>query len=255
MRRREKFVLTSIFLTIGLWAIQFVGLEWKYFAILGLGLVSYFLSVWALFDDLQRHEWLTVVPFPSVYAVTVALFYFLLPDSLISRISILSVFGVGVYALLLTANIFSVAKGRTIQLLYAAHAVSLFFSLFTSLLFTNAIFSLNLPFYVNGIGLGLFHLVLLIMSLWSVRLEQGVGKEIIWYSALIAIILGEVALVLSFLPMPIWHISLFIMAVMYLGLSTVQSLLRGRLFRNTMNEFTLVAVFVAVLFVVLFPGK
>ena len=196
-----------------------------------------------------------MVPFTSVYAITVGLFYFLLPDSLLSKISILTVFGIGVYALLLTANIFSVAKGRTIQLLYAAHAVSLFFSLFTSLLFTNAIFSLRLPFYVNGLGLGLFHFILLVMSLWSVRLEQGVGREITWYSIMIALIVGEMAVVLSFLPLPVWHISLFVMAILYLGVSTVHSLLRGRLFRNTLNEYALVSIFVTVLFVAMFPGK
>ena len=77
MRRREKFVLAAAFLSIGLLAVQYTILEWRYYAIVGLMIITYFVSAWALRDDLQRHEWLTVLPFPVIYTAAVALFYFL----------------------------------------------------------------------------------------------------------------------------------------------------------------------------------
>ncbi len=255
MRRREKFVITSTALSLGLFGVQLLPLEWRYVAIGALLFVSYFLSAWALREDLQKHEWLTIVPMSVLYAGSVGLFYFLLPESTVSRVVVLGLFGFGMYALLLTANIYSVAKARNIQLLYAAHAIGLFFTLFTSLLFANTIFSLRLPFYGNGLFISLVHFPLILMSVWSIRLEPRISKELWLLSATLTIMLGELATILSFFPFAVWHSALFIMAFLYLGLGVFHSFLRGRLFRGTLNEYSLLAVFVSLLFLLLFPLK
>src|SRR5690554_6157654 len=134
MRRREKFVIASVVLSLGLWSLQLIQLEYRYYAVAVFSIITYLVSAWSLAEDLQRFEWATILPFPALYAASVALFYFLLPESVLSRLFSVGLFGVGMYALLLTSNIFSVAKGRTIQLVYAAHAIGLLFTLLTSLL-------------------------------------------------------------------------------------------------------------------------
>ncbi|NCN45167.1 MAG: hypothetical protein COU63_04070 [Candidatus Pacebacteria bacterium CG10_big_fil_rev_8_21_14_0_10_36_11] len=255
MRRREKFVLAAAFLSIGLLAVQYTILEWRYYAIVGLMIITYFVSAWALRDDLQRHEWLTVLPFPVIYTAAVALFYFLLPGAFLTRVIFLALFGVGMYGLYLTSNIFSVAKGRTIQLLYAAHAVALFFTLFTSMLLTNTIFSLRLPFYSNGALGFLIHFPLVMMSLWSIKLESFVGKEIFHKATLLTLVIAELISMLSLLPFPAWHSALFVMGILYIGLGVLQSQIRERLFHNTSNEYSLVAVFLAFIFFLLLPWK
>lgn len=255
MRRREKFIIVSIVLSLALLAIQYVPLDWRYVAILVLLLTSYFAAVWALFADLQAHEWLTIAPFPALYASAVALFYFLLPEVFLSRLLVIALFGIGMYALLLTSNIFSVAKGRTIQLLYAAHAVALFFIMLTSLLFNNVIYSLRLPFYFNAGLVFLVHLPLVLSALWSIELKSSLDKQLISTSLIFALLLAELAAVFSFLPLQIWNQALFIMSFLYVGLSVLQSFLKGRLFRNTMNEYNLVAFFMLLLFVLMFPLK
>ncbi len=255
MRRREKFIITSLLLSLGLFAIQYVALEFRYLLIGALILLSYFLSAWALSDDLQAHEWLTIVPLPTMYAGSVALFYFLLPGDFLSKVFILSLFGIGMYALFLTSNIYSVAKGRTIQLIYAAHAVGLLLTLVTSLLFTNAILSFHLPFWLNGLLVGLVHFFLSFMALWSIRLEDKISIDIVWYSLLLMVIFIEFVALLSLLPVPAWDASLFVMGVLYIALGVMQSLLKGRLFASTVNEYTLVAVFLGIIFILLFPCK
>jgi len=255
MRRREKFIITSILLSLGLLATQYIPLDWRYLGVVALFVLSYLSSAWALADDLQAHEWLTIVPFPAFYASSVALFYFLLPEMFWSRLIIIAIFGIGMYALLLTANIFSVAKGRTIQLLYAAHAIALFFAMITSLLFSNVIFSLRLPFYLNAILIFAVHFSLVTMSLWSIELKPKIDKNVILYSFVFGVILTEIAILFSFLPMEIWNQALFIMSFFYIGLSVLQSFLKGRLFTSTINEFNLVAILMLVLFVFMFPGK
>jgi len=255
MRRREKFIIVSVLLSLGLLALQYIPLDWRYFGALALFVFSYLCSVWALFDDLQAHEWLTITPFPALYAGSVALFYFLLPEVFWSRLFIVAIFGIGMYALLLTSNIFSVAKGRTIQLLYAAHAVALFFIMITSLLFSNVIFSLRLPFYFNAGLLFVSHFPLVLSALWSIELKQKIEKDIILYSMIFSLFLAELAMLFSFLPMQIWNQALFIMSFLYVGLSVLQSFFKGRLFKNTINEYNLVAILMVILFILMFPLK
>ncbi len=255
MRRREKFVIAAILLSLGILSMQYVSLEWRYLAVGILTLISFFVSGWALSDDLQKHEWLTIVPFPALYTMAVGLFYFLLPAHLLSKFAILALFSVGMYGLYLTSNIFSVAKGRTIQLLHAAHAIGLLFTLLTSLLFTNTLFSLRLPFWVNGLGIGLVHFPLILMSLWSVQLDKKITKTVVGLCSLLTLILVEVGIVISFYPLSVWNQALFIMALCYIGLGVFHNYLKGRLFANTLTEYSLVAGFVALIFFLLFPGK
>ena len=255
MRRREKFVLAATFLSTGLLLVQYVGLEWRYYAIIGLMVVTYFVSALALKDDLQPHEWLTILPFPVIYTAAVALFYFLLPTAFLTRVFFLALFGIGMYGLYLTSNILSVAKGRTIQLIYAAHAVGLFFTLFTSMLLTNTVFSLRLPFYSNALLGGLIHFPLILMSLWAIKLEPMVSKAIFQKSTLLTLILMELMVLFSLLPLPAWHSSLFVMGAFYIGLGILQSQIRERLFNNTANEYSLVAIFLGFIFFILLPWK
>ncbi len=255
MRRREKFVIASVLLSLGLLGVQYVSLEVRYWAIGLFLVVSYFVSAWALIDDLQTYEWLTIVPFPALYASSVAGFYFLLPAGVMSKFILLVIFGIGMYALFLTSNIYSVAKGRTIQLLHAAHAIGLLFTLVTSLLFTNTIFGSRLPFYLNGLLSGLVHFPLILMSLWSINLEDYLSGEILALSGILTLFLAELTMILSFYPFSVWHIALFVMAFVYISLGIVHSFLKERLFESTLREYSLVAVFVVVMFVILFPYK
>lgn len=255
MRRRERFVVASIFLSLGLFIVQLVDLEYRVWAVVALGFVSYLLSAWALFEDLQPFEWFTVLPFPVFYAISVGFFYFLLPTNFVSRLLVLTIFGVGMYALFLTSNIFSVAKGKAIQLIHAAHAVGLLFTLFTSLLLTNTVFSLHLPFYLNGLAVACIHFPLILMSLWSVKLEQKISREILVLSGMLTLILTELGIGLSFYPISIWNMALLTMAILYIGLGILQNYLRGILFSNAIREYSLVAGLVGFIFLMLFPLK
>ncbi len=255
MRRREKFVITSVFLSFCLLGVQFTPLEWRYLAVALFTLIAYLLSAWALSDDLEFYEWFTILPMPALFSASVSLFYFLLPTHFLSQVLIFVMFAVGMYAIFLTANIFSVAKGRTIQLLYAAHAIGLFFTLLVSMLLTNTIFGLKLPFWLTSILISLVHFPLSLTSLWSVRLENYISKEIIQYSLMISIFLLEFSILLCWLPYPVWHSSLFIMSFIYIALGSLQSFLRGRFFKRTVNEYLLVSVFLIVIFFALFPFK
>jgi hypothetical protein len=255
MRRREKFVISSVLLTLCLLGVQYVSLDFRYMVIAVFIAFTYLVSTWALSDDLQLHERLTVVPFPALYAASVSLFYFLLPENFLSQLFILILFGVGMYGLFLTSNIYSVAKGRSIQLLHAAHAIGFIFGVLVSLLLSNTIFSLKLPFYMNALLIGLVHFPLILMQLWSVKLEAKISAELINFSLIFNLILVELALILSFFPLTVWYSSLFIMSFFYIGGGLMHSFMRGRLFLRTFIEYSLVAAFVGLMFLAVFPVK
>ena len=246
MSKRRKFVLASFLLSIGLLSVQFVTVEfpWRYLAILALFGVSYLVSAWALFDDLKGIEWLTIVPVPGFYATSVALFYFLLPEAVFSQIVIYVLFGIGMYALFLTSNIYSVAAIRTIQLLRAAHAVGFLLILITSLLFFNTIFSFQFPFYVNALLVYGVSFPLVLNGLWSINLEQEVTARILFYSLGISFVVSELAIAISFWPVTVWIASLFLVAAMYVFLGLMQHHLQERLFKKTFREYVGMGVFV-----------
>jgi hypothetical protein len=213
-------------------------------AVLAFFLLSYIVSAWALIDDLKGIEWLTIVSMPALYAASVSLFYFLLPQGLVARISILTLFGLGMYALYLTGNIYSIAAIRTIQLLRAAHAVGFLLTLVTMVLFFNTIFSFRFPFYLNGVLSGVTAFPLLLSALWSVKLEEEISKKILWYAGIISVVIAQVGIVLSFIPVTVWVASLFLVTVSYVALGVLQHELFDRLFEKTLQEYISVGVFV-----------
>jgi hypothetical protein len=247
MSKRAKLAVTAILLTLGLLGIQLIEIDSRYQTIGLLAGVAYGLSAWALFDDLKKVEWLTVLILPVLYPVAVALFYFLLPVRLLSRVMILSIFGIGMYALLLTENIFSVAAIRTIQLLRAAHAVGFLLTLVVAFFFWDTLFSFRLSPWWNGLGVSLTSFPLLLQALWSVNLEEKISRKV-WQSSLgLSWGLGILALAVSLWPVTITVGSLFLVSGLYVSLGLVQHQLSGKLFPKTVNEYLTVAVLVMVI--------
>lgn len=255
MRRRQKFVLASIILAIGLIGIQLIPLQWRAMSVFAFAVLAYVLTAWSMFDNLDGVEWLTIVPLPSLYGLAVASFYFLLPASWIARSVILAVFGTGMYALFLAGNIFTIAKVRSIQLLKAAQATLFFFSLIAALLAFNTLFSLGLLFFWNGLLAMVIALLLSFPFYWSVRLEKGISREVMALSIRTGIVLGLLATILSFFPASLWPLSLLLMTAMYSLMGMSQTALEEKLYANTVREYVAVFVGVALVFFAMMEWK
>ena len=255
MRKRERFIISAVLLAAGLLATQLLSIDVRPIAIAIFTIATYFLSAWALSTNLNGVEWLTVLPFPSLYALSVALFYFLLPSNNLTRFVIISMFGVGMYALYLTSNIFAVGKSKTIQLLRAAHAVSFLFLLLMTLFFFNFIFSLQLIAFANMLLVFLVTFPLLFCSLWSLNLEVVISKKLIVESLIFSLVIAEAALVVSFIPSGLWAISLFLTSLVYVGFGLLQHSIQGRLFSSTVREYLALGAMVTVSYLLLISWK
>lgn len=242
MTKRKKLAITAFLLSLGILGIQSVDIEARYQAIGLLAGVAYGLSAWAMFGDLHGVEWLTVLILPVMYPISVALFYFLLPERILSRAMLVGFFGIGMYALLLTENILSVAAIRTIQLLRAAHAVGFLLTLLVAFFLWNTIFSFRLYPWWNALLVFLTAWPLCLQAIWNVNLEEVVSREIKINSLGLSWGLACLALVISIWPMTIAVASLFLVSSLYVGLGLVQHRLSGRLFKKTINEYLWVGV-------------
>lgn len=248
--KRQRFIVTSIFLSVGLLTIQLANIAWRYQAIFGLTLLTYFLSAWSLREGLGKIEWLTVLVLPTLFTAGVGLFYFLLPANWLARLPIAALYGLGIYALLLTENIFAVAAIRNIQLLRAAHAVGFLLTLLTAFFLYDTLLSFRFSFWLNFLLVFLISLPLFLQGLWSINLEEKISYQIWFYSLALSLVVAEGALVLSFWPMTVSANSLALITIMYVVLGLTQHHLSQRLFKKTINEYLTVGLVVLAVIII-----
>lgn len=237
MTKRQKFILTSLILASGLIFIQFAEVADRYLMIGVLTLLTAGLTLWSLREALAGARWVTTIILPTLFTAAVGLFYFLLPSTWLSRILIAFLFALGMYALLLTENIFSVAAIRTIQLARAASAVGFLLTLLTAFLLYDTLFSLRFFFYLNSLFVFLVSFPLFFQAFWSVNLEEKLTKRLFVYSLFSSLALSEIALVISFYPLTIVMSSLLLTSAVYVLMGLVQAYLGEKLFRQTVYEY------------------
>lgn len=237
LTKRRKFVLVSLILSIGLLVVQNLPPEERFLAFLVYFFVSYVLSAWSLRTDLNGIEWLTNLILPSMFPVSVGLFYFLLPQQTITRLIVLVLFVVGMYALLLTANIFAVASIRTIQLLRAARAVGFLLTVLTSVFLFHLILSFKYGAFLIGILVFFVSYPLIMQGLWSSELKTRLTSKVVKYSLISSLILGQFGVAISFWPVDVAMGSIFLAMIVYVLLGVFQHLMEERLFKKTMQEY------------------
>lgn len=236
--KRQKFILTAIFLSVSLLLIEWADLSWRYQAIGLLVLSSFFLSAWSLSEGLSGIKWLTVLVLPTFFTAGVGLFYFLISaSSWLASLPVIFVYGAGVYALLLTENIFSVAAIRTIQLLRSAHAVGFLLTIVTAFFLYDTVLAFRLSPWLNFFLVMAISFPLLIQGLWCINLEEKITKKN-WLSSLaLSLVVGELALAFSFWPMTVAVGSLGLATGLYIVFGLAQQDFSGRLFKRTVNEY------------------
>lgn len=237
LSKRRKFLLVAILLSLFLLFLQGMPPEKRLLALSLFFVVSYVLSAWSLFKDLNGIEWLTNLLLPSLFPVSVGLFYYLLPQEAVTRFIVAVVFAIGMYALLLTANIFSVASIRTIQLLRAARAVGFLLTIVTSAFLFHVILSLRLGTVSTVVLVFVVCIPLFLQGLWSSLLEDRIDARIAGYTLVSSIIVAQLTAALSFWLVDVAMGSIFLAMVVYVLLGIYQHELEDRLFKKTMQEY------------------
>lgn len=235
--KRQKIIITSILLTMGLLSTQLVDFNLRFRFMAGLGIAAYILSLWALWEGINWTKAIILMILPTFYTLAVASFYFLLPVRWLTRAPVALVFGLTFYLLILAQNVFNVASIRTIPLYRAASTASFLFTLLSAFFIYNVIYAFNLLFLWNGLAVGASSFPLIVQSLWSLEMKDRIEVSILIQSFILSLVLGEFALSFSFWPMSnvIWSLSLSSSLYVLLGL-TMQEL-RGRVTKRVVWEY------------------
>lgn len=246
LTKRQKFVVTSIILSLGFLSINLVSDTSRFVSIAGLTFLTLILFVFSLWEGLGINSTLLTLILPPLYTLGVGIFWFLLPSSIFARLPIVILFGLGIYSLCLTANIFTVSAIRTIALVRAARGVGFVLTLATAFLLYDAIISIRANILVTAIGIALVSLFLFLQGLWTSSLEKKdlATNQIFLYSIIFAWGITQVAVLLYFWPTTVVVGSLFLTIGVYILLGLGQAKLEGRFFKQTVQEYLTIGLVV-----------
>ncbi|RJQ36578.1 hypothetical protein C4559_04910 [Candidatus Microgenomates bacterium] len=246
--KRQKFVIAVIILSCGLFFSEFLLGRSGFYIAFTLSFLSSFLLFWTNHKDIRENFTLSIFILPFFYSLAFALFYFLVPNRLLARIGITSLYAIGLYSLFLSQNIFTVASIRTIALLSSARTVSFVLTLVTYFFLSNIVFSLDLSIMFTSALLFIFTYFLTTHSIWTYTLNKSLFSEYFWVIVLSVCIL-ELSLILWFWPSNPTIIALFLTGFFYtvIGLSHVW--FEKRLFRGVMWEYIWVGVVVSLILI------
>jgi hypothetical protein len=242
--KRQKFIISSIALSLGFLGINFLTGSLRLWAIGGLGLLTIAFFAWSLLEALAFNATLVNLILPALFTVGVGLFWFLLPTTLFARIPIVVLYVPAIYALISTTNIFAVSTIRTIALNRAAKGVGFVLTLLTSFLLYDTILSLKSQIYWSILAVFLVSFPLFLQGFWTSRVSTRLEREVILIALVSSLGVAQISLLLYFWPVTVVVGSLFYTVGVYVLLGLGQAHLEGRLFKRTLREYLTVGVLV-----------
>lgn len=240
LSKRQKIVITSIIVTLGFILItQPVNILFRrYYLVAVLALIAYILTVISIWRGLSKTKAILLLVLPVYYVIAFTGFYFLFKYvRWLTRLPAAVFFGVSFYWLILSQNILNVASDRAIPLYRAASTANFVYTIFSFILIVSIVLSLDLSFYWNGLLVALFSFPLTLQSLWAVKMDK-LDSRILVYSFLLALILGESAVALSFWPQSSLVNALLLNSINYVFLGILSEYLRDRLKKKVIIEYS-----------------
>jgi len=246
--KRQRYVLATLVLTFMLILTQVVSQDYRYLFVFSLSFFTFVLSALCLHEDLKGIEWFTLLILPTLYSAAVALFYFLLPVRWLTRIPIAALYAFGLYALLLTENIYNVAANRTIALLRAAHSVGFLITFVTYFLLVQTVFAFRVGPLLNSVAIGIISFILTFQFLWAMELEEKASERLVSVSIVLTFVLMQLTWILSFWPVPRMMAALFLSSVFYSLVGMTQLYMVEKMYKKTVIEFFFVCIVVSLIF-------
>lgn len=246
IEKRIRFVMSTLILS-GIMLIStvfFFDKAWVF--IPTLLLASYFFTFFSVLESIEKIEWITLFMMPVLFSIAMYIFYFLFPVRWITRAPFIGFFAISTYALFLTSNIFNVGVEKSLRLYKAAYSVNFLYQTILAFLLFSIFFSLKEWFFINGIGCGVVGFLLALHLLWTIRLNLTLDRETLLYAGFIGFMIGQVAIVVSFLPLTTSVAALFLTASYYSFGGMFAALLNNSLFRNVVREYLLIIIIVGI---------
>lgn len=243
LTKRQRFVMLVGLLTLCLFFSEYLFGKSGFFVVIFLSILAGVLFLLSIYEDLKKNFHPQVFILPFLFTLSFGLFYFLVPGRFLSRGILTILYGVGLYSLYLSQNIFIVASIRTIGLLNGARIVSFVITLVSYFFLTNIVFTFRLPIIPLAFLVFVFSYLLILQAFWTITLEKSLIKTSLWVLGL-SLCLFEVAILLWFWPTTPTVIALFLTGFFYTIVGISQVWFDKRLFRGVIWEYIWVAVIV-----------
>lgn len=241
--KRQRFVASVIILSIGLFISEYFLGKSAMLIIVGLAVLTDLLLFLSIRGDLKDNFSPQVFILPFLYSVAIGLFYLLVPARHLTRITITSLYALGLYSLYLSENIFIVSSMRTIALLSSARTVTFTISLLSYFFLANVVFSLHLNVFLTLFLVFCFTFPMILHSLWIYTLDKSLKSNLDW-TLFLTLSIFELSILLWFWPSTATLIALFLTGVFYTIVGLSQVWLEKRLFKGVIWEYALVSFIV-----------
>lgn len=249
IEKRVRFVISTVALSFLMFCATFFFFDKAMIFISLLIICGYFFTYFAIIEGIEEIEWLSLFFMPIILSLAFYFFYFLFPVRWLTRIPFILIYGISIYANLLTSNIFNVRVEKSLQLYRAAFSINFFFQTLVVFLLFNSVFSFHFGFLVNVIIAGLIIFVLSLQLYWTVKMPPFFDREIYLYALLTALVLGQLTLLFSFIAVTGTILALFLTSAYYSVSGLIYSYMDQRLFRETIREYLFVLGFVFLIMV------
>lgn len=244
IEKRYRLIASAVILSFLMLFSTFFYFDKAVIFLLLLAFFSFSLTYFSLSEKIEGIGWFGFFFMPIVVSLSFYLFYFLFPIRWLTRLPFIIVYAISIYAILLTSNIFNIGVEKSLQLYRAAFSVNFFYQAIVAFLLFNFLFSLKQYFFVNALGTAVIVFLLSFHLFWTIKLKKYVEKEVLKYALLIGLILGQLSLVVSFVPTKTAITPLFLTASFYSLAGLIYNYLNERLFKETVQEYVIVWVFV-----------
>lgn len=245
--KRQRFIISSLLLTSLVFISSILTYTNAQVFIFVIAVFVYFFTFFSILEGIDGWEWVMLFLVPIYFTIAFNFFYFLLPGRWITRLPFVSMYAISIYGIMLSSNIFNVGEMKNLQLYKAAFSVNFFFLILTSFLVFNLILSFKLNFLLNGILIFLASLPLITQFYWSINPKIILEPHVKRFGLFTAIILGETAIIFSFIPLSANIFSLILTAVFYSIGGLVQAYIEERLFKERIQEFIFVLIFILIM--------
>lgn len=247
LNKRQKIIVVAVILTFGLLSTQLVNFSLRFRFLTGVSILAFLLSLWALWEGINKTKALVILILPTLYTLAVASAYFLLPVRWLTRIPLALFFGLTIYLLLLAQNVFNVSSARTIPLYRAAFTGSFISIIATAFFIFQVIWAFKMIFFFNGLFVAVVSFALSLSLFWAIKMEDRLTGEVLVPGLLLSLIMGELAMAFSFWPMVPLTYSIILISALYvlLGLSVDNA--RGRVTRGDTGIYLAIVSFIWVL--------
>lgn len=244
IEKRLRFVISSLIMSFFFLFSTFFFFDKAIFFVPFLIGISYFLTYFALLEEIEKIEWIMLFLIPILFVITTYLFYFLFPGRWLTRIPAVIFFGISYYAILLCSNIFNVGVEKSLQLYRPAFSVNVFYQLVILFFLLQVIFSFRFNFLINGLLTGVISFILSLHFFWTRQLKLHFEREVILNAVFVSLLLFQTTVVLSFIPINSSILSLFIVALYYTQTNLIFNFLEKTLFKETIREYLIVLIFI-----------